>query len=511
MYAIRNNGKVKQWWIYLCLGIILLIGLGLRLYGLTNNPHGFFCDEAAIGYNAYTLLHHGVDEYGKSFPIFFESFGDYKDPLQIYTTIPSVALCGLSELSTRIPSVVWGLITIIGVYLLTREIKSKIAGIAAAAALATMPWLIHYNRIGFELNSYAACWTLTLYFFLKAFKRKVFFFPAFLMLAITWYSYQPAKLLVPLLILGWILTYHYMLWRHRKYVFLGFLVFLGISMPIIISMFTPVGTARFAMVSIFSQHLPLTQTLSKMASNYFYQLSPAFFFTGDPTFITRHLTHGLLPLLPVSIPFVAVGLLYCLITIRKASSQLLIWLLCIYPIAGALVADGPFSSRGVIGAPLFAVLIGIGIELAIRAGKHKVGKVLVSCAICGLILVNLTIFIQFYFVEYPRLSADYWGWQYGASEIMSYFTLYQNSYDDFAMAGDFNAPEIFLKFYAPDGACPSCKIALPDDIYSPARRQLFAMSPDDISKNPQYIYHTVDSIVYPNGQEAFRLVTVSKK
>src|SRR5260221_6964623 len=101
---------------WIVLGIILIIRLVFRVYHLSTNPSGFFCDEAAIGYNAYTLLHTGVDEYGKSFPIFFQSFGDFKDPLQIYTTIPFIALFGLSELSTRLPSVMWGLMTIVGVY-----------------------------------------------------------------------------------------------------------------------------------------------------------------------------------------------------------------------------------------------------------------------------------------------------------------------------------------------------------------------------------------------------------
>src|SRR6185312_13721881 len=37
------------------LSCIIVLGLFLRVYNLTNDPAGFFCDEASIGYNAYSI------------------------------------------------------------------------------------------------------------------------------------------------------------------------------------------------------------------------------------------------------------------------------------------------------------------------------------------------------------------------------------------------------------------------------------------------------------------------
>ena len=502
---------MKQWIVGLLLVGILVVGIWFRLYNLTDVPHGFFTDEAAIGYNAYTILHYGTDEYGKVFPLFFESFGDYKDPVQIYFTVPFVLIFGLTEFATRLPSVIWGLLTIVGAYLTTKEIKkSYIAALFAALAAATMPWLVHYNRVGFELNSYAALWIWTLYFFFKSRSGVIYFFPTALFLGLTLFSYQPAKLLIPLLLLGFLLTYHHILWRHRKYVWMSSFIFLLFAVPMAVSFFDVAGVARFSQVSIFSAHLPLNQMILRVLHNYFYQLSPAFFFSGDPTFITRHFTNGLLPLLPITLPFLALGLLWALITIKNASSQLLLWLLLIYPVAGAVVADAPFSSRAVIGAPLFAMLIGIGISLAIHAGKKQIGKIAITVTIILLFLVNSVVFAQFYFIQYPMYSSDFWGWQYGAGPVITYFITHQNEYDDFGMAGDFNGADELLKFYAPNGACSKCKVALPNDIYSPSRKQLFAMSLDDIKNNPQYTYTYIGSFYYPNGEEAFRLVKVHK-
>ena len=57
---------------------ILTLATFLRLYRLKDNPAGFFCDEASIGYNAYSILTTGKDEWGQPWPLFFRAFGEYK-------------------------------------------------------------------------------------------------------------------------------------------------------------------------------------------------------------------------------------------------------------------------------------------------------------------------------------------------------------------------------------------------------------------------------------------------
>lgn len=80
---------------------IVILGFTIRIWNLSEIPAGFFADEASIGYNAYTMLTKGTDEYGSNYPLFFRAFGEYKSPVQIYATIPFVALFGLNEFSVR--------------------------------------------------------------------------------------------------------------------------------------------------------------------------------------------------------------------------------------------------------------------------------------------------------------------------------------------------------------------------------------------------------------------------
>lgn len=484
--------------------LIICTGFALRVFNLSGNPAGFFCDEASIGYNAYSLLKTGKDEYGVSFPIFFQSFGDYRPPLAVYSAIPFIAVFGLNELSTRLPSVLYGLLTIITMYFIGKEISSGKSsfGLLTAFTTATMPWFIHYNRTGFEFTIYVTFFTLTTLLLLKAIHNNFFILPAFIFAALTLYTYQPARLLIPLLLFGMLLIYIKNYSIHKKEIFIALPVFFVLSFPLIWSLFTGEGIARFNMISIFSAKLSLTQTLLLAIHNYFIQLSPSYFVSGEPTFITRHFVRGLTPLLIVTLPFSILGIIYTFLTINKKTSQVLLYWLLIYPVAGAVTAEGPFTSRSIIGAPLFAIFIGLGISTTVFYTKRFITPLIITA-----ILFNLIFFTKFYFTLYPLYSSDIWGWQYGARDIVRYFSAHEKSYDDLIMAPEFNAPDIFFKFYAP-GGCVNCRIGLPDNSYVKGRRQLFAIAPSYITSHPDFIYTPVKTIYYPNSKVAFILVNL---
>src|SRR5260221_14138646 len=92
--------------------LILLAALFLRLYKIDTNPPGLTPDEASLGYNAYSILKTGRDEYGTLLPVIFKSFGDYKPGLYVYLAVPAVATFGLNETAVRLPSVIAGVFTV---------------------------------------------------------------------------------------------------------------------------------------------------------------------------------------------------------------------------------------------------------------------------------------------------------------------------------------------------------------------------------------------------------------
>src|SRR3990167_8016256 len=87
---------------------VLILSIFLRFYNLDNIPAGFNTDEASLGYDAYSILLTGKDQYGKAFPIFLRSFGAYQSPLYAYLTTLPVFLLGLSIFSVRFLSALFG-------------------------------------------------------------------------------------------------------------------------------------------------------------------------------------------------------------------------------------------------------------------------------------------------------------------------------------------------------------------------------------------------------------------
>ncbi len=102
---------------YIALIGIFFLSILVRLIGFGTVPPELNRDEAALGYNAYSLIHSGKDEWGTPYPIVFRSFGDYKLAGYIYALIPGIKLFGLSIETVRLPSMIGGILLVFGAYL----------------------------------------------------------------------------------------------------------------------------------------------------------------------------------------------------------------------------------------------------------------------------------------------------------------------------------------------------------------------------------------------------------
>ena len=102
--------------------IIVFIATVLRFWNISSMPPSLNWDEISHGYNAYSILKTGKDEWGVIFPTIFQAYGDYKLPVYIYSVVPSIAIFGLNEFAVRLPSVLAGIGSVIFTYLLVGEI-----------------------------------------------------------------------------------------------------------------------------------------------------------------------------------------------------------------------------------------------------------------------------------------------------------------------------------------------------------------------------------------------------
>lgn len=180
--------------------IVLLVGFLLRVAWLSKSPPSVNWDEAALGYNAYSILKTGADEYGQRLPITLRSFDDYKGAVYSYLSIPFIAIGGLNAISVRMVSVLAGTGLIWLAFLLGKKLFNSKVGVGAMMAVAFSPTMILFSRIAFEANLALFLLMLGVLVIFKE-KRKRRLLLGYIFLILSMYTYHTEKIVVPVIML----------------------------------------------------------------------------------------------------------------------------------------------------------------------------------------------------------------------------------------------------------------------------------------------------------------------
>lgn len=497
---------------------ILLLGLLVRTIGLSKNPYGFFCDEASIGYNAYKILTTGKDEYEVPFPIFFRAFGEYKSPVNIYSTVPFVAIFGLNEFSVRLFSATYGVLTLVAIYFFSKRMFNEKIALISTLLLAISPWHIHISRIAFENISYLFWLTLSVALFLKGVNKQKWIILSTISFAITAYTYTPARVITPIFFTFLFLLYSKKLFKKnlRRYSFISVLIFMFLLLPLSKALVDNTALSRWNQLTIFSKDLTLKEILSHITTAYINHFSPQFLFTkGDVGFpgqdVLRHSVRGMGELYLFQALLLIAGCLALIKDYKKLKNQthlLLFWLL-VYPVASTLTIDiNPQATRGIIGVIPFTIISAFGLYKIIIYTKRvkRVNNAILLTVITIIISLSFTRYILL-LKDYPNYSAGYWGFQSGPKEMISYFLEHEQDYDEFYMDGMFNAPYIFLSFYIPDENIRAKSRIGGLDNFDSDKKQLWGVNKNLFCSTSNHNDFLIKSIIYyPNGEVAFYLV-----
>ena len=104
---------------------LFALHLFLRTYKLVQIPYGFHRDEAYTGYNSYSILKTGKDEWGDKLPLFSRSFGDYPPTIVLYATMPFIYIFGLNEWGVRLSTVFFSFLNLALTYKILINLKFK--------------------------------------------------------------------------------------------------------------------------------------------------------------------------------------------------------------------------------------------------------------------------------------------------------------------------------------------------------------------------------------------------
>ena len=451
---------------------ILILATVLRLYHLAEFPAGLNADEAALGYNAYSLLLTGKDEHGHHWPVNLESFGDFKPAGYAYLLIPFIKIFGLTEFAVRLPSAIFGIIGVLFIYLLSREIyKGEVLGFLAALFLAISPWHLHFSRGAWEVNVSTTLILIGIWAFTKWLKTQKFLFLGTCILGFvsSMYFYQSARVIAPLLGLGLAILYSKELFKHPKQIVINFLLLLLLLLPIARATITTDSASRLSGVGLLADEGPLTRVKEfrghhtsvpfvsellhnrpviysiQFLKNYFDHFGGNFLFVnGDIIERNRVPETGLLYL--TDFIFLALGVIF-LFKIHsqsagsaRISNFKLVWLwLFIAPIASALTFQTPHALRAQNIVVPTTIIISAGVHFLIS--KSKI-----------LLLLLFTIYswqfaryLHQYYIHYPQTYPS--AWEYGFKELVAYTKSVQNRYEKILVTDKYDQPYILFLFY----------------------------------------------------------------
>src|SRR2546430_11660929 len=150
--------------ILVVLPAIIVVVVVSHLAGLQVSPPGLFGDEAAFGYNGWAIAHHGVDQYGVAWPLFFRSFGDYKGPVGVYAVALLNAFLPPTPFIVRLPNALAGIaLAMVAGGLGGRLTPSRAGALVFILEASFEPWFFHLSRTMLEADLFSPlCYALAL-------------------------------------------------------------------------------------------------------------------------------------------------------------------------------------------------------------------------------------------------------------------------------------------------------------------------------------------------------------
>lgn len=519
--------------------LICLFSLFLNLY----KKGGNIClnsDEAAFGYNAYSIAQTGKDEYAISFPLRLKSFGDYKMPLYSYFSTPFIGAFGLNETSTRALNDLLALLFPIAVFFLAKKLfDNDHVALLSSFLVAASLGLHLLGRQAHE--SYLATFLITLstLLFIKALKRptplSIFLLSLFSLFSL--FAYQSSRIFILFFIIfgiGYLFNSKKNLrnTKSARLVVLSLLViFILFSLTDVI--YKPERVKNLLFFNNIGFSLKIDQFRAERGSRLFYNklttgfkdltseyskyFSPQFLMiNGDENPRFGFPDMGIVT--PVEYLFIFIGL-YFLFRYKERWRFFLLTLILISPLSASLTWAGLSLSRSLFFIIPILIISSYGIIKFFESLTKNYRVLLIIFFVLELFFLVYS--WSLYLNHYPKRPITIRAFQCGNRELTDYIRTHYNRFDKFYITKKNGQPYIFLLFYLkypPEIYQKQARLSAPDQYGfgqverfdkfdfnfkydSSLRKTVFIGYPDDFN-NLNINKETVKKIKI-NGEEIF--------
>lgn len=392
-------------------GVILLLALFLRLYGLDLNPVGItHDDELHEIINAKSLAITGTNIPGVVTGILTKNghciIGDcVYGELESYFLIPWMFIFPLGLFLSKIPFVIGSVVLVFATGKIFENLSKKsIIGMSVGLLVAINPWAIYFGRTAYPQYVSHLFYILGVYFFTRhtSYKSNLILGSLFSFSASLFYF--GAKPILPLIII-WGISYNLLRFKIQNFKFtVLFILFLSVIIGgyfIILS--NSYAGVRFKEV----ENVGLSLRFEKFIGFF----SPhSLFLSGqrasDDAYISGFGFYYLIDLL-----FLFFGLIAIFKNFNNALFIILIVIISVLPSAFKTSEANLYSVRAGLAYPLISGIIGWGCyyffnKISIVRRKYIFKSFLVMTT--GLYLLFLAYFLILYWHKLPRIQAGHW-------------------------------------------------------------------------------------------------------
>lgn len=352
--------------------VIILIASFFRIWHLGDVPNGLYPDEAINGNSAIQALESG------DYKVFYVD-NNGREGLYINLVAGSFKMFGNSVWSLRLISALAGILGVLGLYLLTRELFNKETALISSFLMAVSFWHVLFSRIGFRAMIAPALLTFAFYFLWRGLKtaNPWYFSLSGIVWGLGFYTYIAFRA-APLILIIMLLAYWHKIKKDfgkEKYLDLRNKMIRGFILTMLFAfiVFLPLGyyffqnpadfLGRTSQISIFSQDNPIVELIKNLSKSL-----QMFNFVGDLNW--RHNFSGSPQLIwPIGITFL-MGLVIIIKDLFKRikdHGHLSVVPILLLSWFGSMILPAAFSSEGlphalrvIIVAPVIYIFAGIG-------------------------------------------------------------------------------------------------------------------------------------------------------
>lgn len=189
-----NKNKIH----IILLTLIIILAAFLRIYHINSAPAGIYPDEANNGTNAYDA------QLNNNYQWFYPD-NNGREGLYINLIALSFKFFGVSIFTLKLTSILMGILTVLGVYFLCKELfigKPRLALIASYLTAVSF-WAINFSRIGFRAILMLPITTFSAYFLLRGIRenKKIYYIIGGFIFGLGFHTYIAFRIAPPLFLI----------------------------------------------------------------------------------------------------------------------------------------------------------------------------------------------------------------------------------------------------------------------------------------------------------------------